>query len=257
MKSKISYFFELGVILPLLPILKYQGTKLRERIGRLQPQSEKLILSNAEPQPNILVIGESTAAGVGASSPEHTIASRLFEELESKYNIINFGKNGLRASQLENFWEQSMPVKNADLNTVFILIGANDCFKLTSPELFYKSLKSFIGKLLYIYRVSNVILVPIPPVYDFPAIPTSMKLLLGWHRSILNSEMKNLKKVFPTLIMKDMAKVFPETYFSSDGIHPSDLGYAAIAKELATLTKKVTLKEGHLIQKIEPQTKLI
>ncbi len=257
MRTKALYLFELAVILPMLPLLKYQGTKIRKRVSKLKPQSEKLISSKAESKPDLLIIGESTAAGMGATCPENSIGGRLFDEIGKDFNIINYGKNGLKASQLETFLELVIPVQNASLHTVVILIGANDCFNLTPPQNFFHALKTFIGKLSDNYQVTDIILISIPPVNKFPAIPSSIKFLLGWHWYILNIEMKNLKKVFPTLMVKNMVKVFPDSFFSSDGIHPSDLGYASIAKEIASITKKVTPSRGHLIQKIEPQTKPI
>ena len=50
----------------------------------------------------LLIFGESTAAGVGASKPEKTLAGQISLHFAQDYQVINLGKNGL---QVKDFFQ--------------------------------------------------------------------------------------------------------------------------------------------------------
>ena len=74
------WFFQLRLY-PWIPFLVYQAKQIRKTSPRLPSQSSLLTLGQGEN--HILLLGESTVAGVGASSAEYTLAGnfqRLFGE---------------------------------------------------------------------------------------------------------------------------------------------------------------------------------
>jgi lysophospholipase L1-like esterase len=238
MWNRIVYAFELLLLLPILPLLYFQGKKLRGKISKLQAQSGFLALKSKEPESNILIIGESTAAGVGATSPQETIAQHVYDQLEQKHTIINLGKNGLSAEKLKRLLLHGKPDIPKEIHTAVILIGANDCFKFTPPGKFNKHVKEFVLLLSTVKGVEKIILPPIPPVHQFPSIPKIIRFFLGWHRSILTTELAHLAKRIPEMVFENIDETYLPEYFAEDGIHPSDLGNKLLAKEIV---KKVAI----------------
>ncbi|WP_194973980.1 SGNH/GDSL hydrolase family protein [Aquiflexum lacus] len=230
MINRLRYFFELILLLPFFPFFYFKGKKLRETIIKLKPQSEFLELGFDKDAKNILIIGESTAAGVGASTKENTFASQVYHQSQQTYNIHNLGKNGLKAKKLKRLLthaKQEIPQK---FEFAIILIGANDCFKFTPPGRFRYQLKDFIELLQIEKSVQRIIIPSIAPVQHFPSIPGPMRFFLGLHRSILTRELKSLGKKIPALDFNNFKIEMTSDLLASDGIHPSDTGYAMLAK---------------------------
>lgn len=232
MFNRILYFFELILLLPFFPYFYFKGKKLRETIIRLKPQSEYMVLGQDNHTKNILIIGESTAAGVGASSEEKTFAAQIYHQSQHGYHIHNLGKNGLKAGKLLRLLahaKQEIPQK---FEFAIILIGANDCFKFTPPGRFSHQLKDFIEILRQKKSVQKIIVPAIAPVQHFPSIPGTMRFFLGMHRSILTRELKSLQKNILELDFNNFEFEMSHDLLASDGIHPSDKGYELMAKAI-------------------------
>lgn len=230
--NRLLYFFELLLLLPVFPLLYYQGKKLRFKISRLPSHSEFLALHSKNGKSNILIIGESTAAGVGASSEETTFASRIYQHVGSNFSVYNLGKNGIQAERLKRLLVHGKQELSPEIQTAIILIGANDCFKFTPPAKFQKELREFIQLLTKTYAVEKVIVPTVPPVHQFPALPWIIRFFLGWHRRILIREIQFLEKEMPPLRYTSMETKLEPSFFAEDGIHPSDLGYESMARQL-------------------------
>ncbi|MCL6260184.1 SGNH/GDSL hydrolase family protein [Aquiflexum sp. TKW24L] len=234
MRNRLSYFFEMIFLVPVFPILYFRGKKLIGAMVKLPPRSEFQKIEGRDPNYHLLIIGESTAAGVGASSPDTTFASQIFNHSEGKYSIHNLGKNGLRAKELFGLFQKSEVEVATSFTKTIILIGANDCFKFTPPRRFSKEMETFILFLIRDKGVKNIIIPLIPPVQVFPGIPRSMRFFLGWHRGILTKELKMLEKNILQLSFENYESDTAAGFYAEDGIHPSDLGYELIAKTIAT-----------------------
>ncbi|MFC0261071.1 SGNH/GDSL hydrolase family protein [Fontibacter flavus] len=231
--NRLSYFVELILFIPFSPILIQLGKNLRKNITRLTPFSEAIVHKSHSAKSKILIIGESTAAGVGASSVEKTISSQVFHQLKKAHDIYNLGKNGLRAFQLKKLYTKGNPEDLTKIDIVIILIGANDCFNFTSPGKFQSALSEFLEEITSIGSVKKIIIPTIPPVNQFPAIPSLIRFFLGWHRSILAREILHLKTKFSLVDFENSSEKFPKNFFAPDGIHPSDLGYELLAKQIS------------------------
>lgn len=237
MRNRFLYFLELVVLSPVFPILYFMGSKLKNNLVKLPPRSEFLKLEGSNPESHLLIIGESTAAGVGATSTETTFASHIFQNLNAQFTIFNIGENGLKAENLQVLLKKSENEMTGTFSKAIILIGANDCFKLTPPKKFKREMESFIQFLVLRKGVKKITIPLIPPVQNFPGIPGVMRFFLGWHRSLLTNELEHLEKKLPHLSFENHGGKFSDEFFSEDGIHPSDWGYELIAASIAAKIK--------------------
>ncbi|WP_075352304.1 SGNH/GDSL hydrolase family protein [Algoriphagus marinus] len=177
-----------------------------------------------------MIIGESTAAGVGASSMEFTIASYLHQLFQEEYSFYNFGKNGIRVAEVLLHFKSDLEELNSTKEGILLFLGANDCFKLTNPSAFNSSLQSLIESLQTQFDPNWIYLADIPPVHLFPAFSSLMKSYLYRQREFLRTEMKKLALKNKRLIFQEISLDLVPDFFSADGIHPSDLGYQKIAE---------------------------
>lgn len=213
---------------PVLPFLIFQAAKVR-KMRPLPPSiSEDLILGKGDRK--ILILGESTAAGVGATADEFTLAGHLFRQLGQDFQVFNFGKNGLKASQaLPNFGEKLKTIQGKK-EGVFLFLGANDCFRLTHPRQFKIDLEEVIQHLKLNFSPDWIYLADIPPVHLFPAFPKLLQYYLNQQRSFLQKEMISISQSFKDVLFDKITLDVSMDFFASDLIHPSDTGYQKIAE---------------------------
>lgn len=225
---------------PVLPFLILQASKVRKSRPMPTPISENLIFGNGDRK--ILILGESTVAGVGASTPEFTLAGHLFRLLGKDFQIENYGKNGLLSAQVLFHLEEKIKTTSGKTEGVLLFLGANDCFRLTHPKQYRKDLEKLVAYLESTIYPDWIYLADIPPVQIFPAFPKVFRYYLDRQRAFLQKEMTSLAINHPNVIFHPIEIEMNPEFFATDGIHPSDIGYGRIAD----FAKEGLLKSGHL-----------
>lgn len=222
------YWLFKAKLIPRLPFLVAEAKKIRDSKPSLPPLSEKLVLNGGGKR--LLVFGESTAAGVGASQIETTLAGHLLNGLESEFTVYCLGKNGLRVKEAVDFFHQNFWNPPLAQEGIALFLGANDCFKLTKPKDFYGQLSSLIDLFRKVLSPSWVYLADIPPVHLFPAFSNGMKRQLKIQRHYLQKEMAAISQREENILFEPISLDLNENFFSEDGIHPSDYGYQKIVE---------------------------
>lgn len=222
------YWLFKAKLFPRLPFLIAEAKQIRDSKPSLPPLSEKLILNGGEKR--LLVFGESTAAGVGASRVETTLAGHFKKELWEDYSIYSLGKNGLRVKEAIDFFDQNYWNPSLDQSGITLFLGANDCFKLTSPEDYQRQLSALIDLFKKKLNPSWIYLADIPPVHLFPAFSKGMKRQLKIQRDFLQKEMVAISQREENILFEPISLDLNENFFSEDGIHPSDYGYQKIVE---------------------------
>ncbi|MGY6557864.1 MAG: SGNH/GDSL hydrolase family protein [Nitritalea sp.] len=234
---QLGFYLFLLLLLPVLLPLRRQGQALRERVLRLKPQSERLALPGKDWR-RVLVIGESTAAGVGASSAETSFAACLHRALDAEYALFNVGKNGLRAGALPSLYAKH-GLSEERFTAIVLLIGANDCFRLSSPQRYYIHLMECMQQLRANHPEAPILLLDLPPVHLFPALDGVLAKVMRVQRGLLRATTQKLLRFLPQVQFIAYPEKFPPDFFASDGVHPSDAGYAAMAEVCAQRMKEI------------------
>jgi lysophospholipase L1-like esterase len=223
-----SYTLFKAKLLPVLPFLIAEAIAIRRRQPKLPSIVGNLTLGQ---NPNkILVLGESTVAGVGASQSQTTIGGQLFQLFGEKFSIRNIGKNGLLARNAIHLLENRHQESHKDFTGGFIFLGANDCFKLTHPQAYRIQLETLIDHIQQVLGSEWIYLADIPPVHLFPAFSSLMKKQLQIQRGYLQKEMIGIAERDSKVIYDPIYLELSQEFFAADGIHPSDLGYQKIAE---------------------------
>ena len=221
------WLFQLQLF-PWLPYLVYQAKKVRKSSPKLPSQSSLLTLGQGEK--HVLLLGESTVAGVGASAAAHTLAGNFARMLGDSYQIETIGKKGLRVKDAFLLYQLQKKSRTATSEGVILFLGANDCFLLTSPQDFKQELRSLILQIQVETDANWIYLAAIPPVHLFPAFSEQMRAFLSKQRAYLQREMEDIAANDPKVIYHTIPMDLQPEFFSADGVHPSDLGYQKIAE---------------------------
>ncbi len=213
---------------PWIPLLFYQAKQIRKTSPGLPAQSSLITLGNGEN--HILLLGESTVAGVGASSSAHTLAGNFYRLLGESFQIETIRKKGLRVKDALTLYLQHRKTLKSKSKGAILFLGANDCFLLTSPTAFKKEVDALINQIQLCTGAQWIYLAAIPPVHLFPAFSKRMQSFLQAQRSYLQVELEKIALGNPKVIYQEIPMDLHPEFFSEDGIHPSDLGYQKIAE---------------------------
>lgn len=179
------------------------------------------------PKGKILFLGDSTAFGIGATSPELTIAGRFGEDFPEA-TIVNMGSNGKKLHQLVSEVERG---NMSRFDLLIIQIGGNDILFLTPMETVEPNLRSLIASAkkisdkIIISHTGNVGLAPLFPVYLAPILTSRSRDF----RDIYSRVAEDLGVIYVNLFVErreDLHLKNPKNFYSKDFLHPSDTGYA-------------------------------
>ena len=232
--SRRSYRLLWWACLPLLPVLAVQGKQVRKRVPRL-PEAEG---PRHGQQGNgralsVAIVGESTAAGVGVATQSQgvafQVAARAAALCSARVRWQTVGKTGATLSKVtrELLNDLSWPIE-----VVVVMVGANDAVRLTSEAKWADGAKS-LAVTLQSRGARHVVFASVPPVGSFPALPSPLRNALGIRAKLLDA---TLREVMSGLEGASHAETdFPSgrAFMASDGFHPSELGYAEWAQQLA------------------------
>ncbi|MCA9389667.1 MAG: SGNH/GDSL hydrolase family protein [Candidatus Magasanikbacteria bacterium] len=221
----------LYAILTLLIIycsLEYLKTSGLIRIGqnmaqKTQPFTRELNLTTER----ILIIGDSTAYGTGASSPENSLAGLLGKRYPNAA-IINEGVNGMRIHELKEALEE---LDDESFRLIQIHIGGNDIVHGTDPAEYKNDLTAVLQKANTMS--SHVILVTCGNVGTAPLLP----YLSRWYFEKRTREIRDISIEVTKQFHVDYVDLFhekdedpfaqePKKYYAKDLFHPSNDGYA-------------------------------
>jgi len=208
----------------------YQGMKISE-------QSSAFEIKPPEALRKILVVGDSTGVGTGATDPADSIAGRISRDY-SHVEIINISEDGAKASDV---LDQLKSVDENDFDLVLVQTGGNDILRFTLLD----SLKNTISDVLHAARrvAPDVIFISTGNVGNAPAFFPP----INW---IYTKRTQKVRSVFMLVsrekgieyvdLFQDKGKdpfvQDPDRFFTSDLLHPSSQGYAMWYEELKAQT---------------------
>ncbi|MDQ3043259.1 MAG: SGNH/GDSL hydrolase family protein [Acidobacteriota bacterium] len=241
----LQTFYILGgiLMLPFAPFLYWQGQRVRKRVGRLPDAAGETVgqFGASAEIINLLAIGESTVAGVGASNHAEALGGQLAKFLNIatgksvRWHVL--GESGITARETLRKLAPHLP--ETEMDVVVIALGGNDTFKVSSPNRWRGDMTRLIYVIKNKYPNAKILLANTPRVIDFPVLPKSLKFFL-WRISRLHHEnAKNLERTMENVFYFDEAERVGDEFFS-DGVHPSARGYAMWAEALIKFLMKKT-----------------
>ncbi|HEX6040967.1 SGNH/GDSL hydrolase family protein [Longimicrobium sp.] len=216
----------------LAPVLVAQGRRVRRTTPRLPeapgPRAGEIGGDGAPVR--LLVLGESTAAGVGAADHQEGLAGQVARGLAAetgrpvRWRVL--GRNGATADATR----QSLLARAADVeaDVAVIALGVNDTLRLHAPARWAADLRALIDDVRARCGPVPVILASVPPMGRFPGLPRPLRTVLGLRATVLDraaarlaAGMDAVHHVPVPLPPEDEAR-----FFCTDRFHPSPYGYA-------------------------------
>ncbi len=241
--GQLAYLLGGIIILPLLPFLFWQGSQTRKKVGRLPDAAGETsgLFGEATPVLNLLAVGESTVAGVGARSHDEALAGQLAKFLSLgvgkgvRWTVV--GESGITARETLERLVPQLP--EAEMDLVVVGLGGNDTFKVNSPNGWRRDMTRLVEKLREKYPDAKILLANTPMIRDSPVLPQPLKFVLWRVSRLHHTVMQDLARTTDGVFYFDEAEKVDERFFA-DGVHPSPYGYALWAEAMVKFLLKKT-----------------
>jgi len=242
----IRYLFNILMAILLLPVLYFAGRRVLKNMPKLPEPTDTVgfVNVNADRKFQLLILGESTMAGVGAASHAEgfagSVAQILSKQMNKNVHWQVHAKSGYTAKQVTEKIVPAVTVTSVDL--IMIGLGANDAFTLNPPWHWQRHTHTLIQQLRQAYPHAPIIFLHMPPIRNFPALPPLLQFFMGNQAELLSDALAQTITLYPNVYFPDesfslyrwqqQANGSYEQLFS-DGVHPSELAYGLWAKEIA------------------------
>ena len=246
----LKYLLGALITIPLLPLMYYQGKRIRQRVPQLPEAKGKEgtceVNGSTSHTLNLITIGESTIAGVGVETHEEgftgTLANEISRLFHSNVEWKVYARSGYTARKVK---KKLIPkINETQANLVVVGLGGNDAFALRSPSKWKSDIQSLIESIQSKFPKAIIVFCNMPPIKEFPAFTPLIKFTVGNLVEIFGDELHNTIRKFDnvfhcgeTITLKGWIDKFQlnatlEDFFS-DGVHPSKLTYQTWAKDIA------------------------
>ncbi|MTB52213.1 SGNH/GDSL hydrolase family protein [Lewinella sp. W8] len=253
MKTTLKYLAGAGITLPLLPVMYRQAMRVKARVPIL-PEAETpfgTVRVGDTPTFRVILIGESTLAGVGVNTHEEgfagTLGHAISRSLGRSVSWRVYARSGYTASRKLERLLPKIREEHADL--IVIGTGGNDAFKLSTPWGFRRAAGKMMDRLRERFPRAPIAFTNMPPIRDFPAFTPLIQRTIGslveLHGEALEAEVTNRPNVYfnhEILHLEEWANRLglppdPKPFFS-DGVHPSRLTYQTWAQDFAEFLQR-------------------
>jgi lysophospholipase L1-like esterase len=204
--------------LPAEPVLEISGT--------MGPE-------DGEPL-TLVVLGDSSVAGVGADAAEDTLTYGVAKALSDQYRV-SLHALGVSGSRLANVVGEQLPqVDGLDPDIVLVCVGTNDVTHGTTLREARRQLRLLVAGLAEVAPAAKVIVSGLPPAETATAFHRPLRDLLGL-RALLFTRLYRAELAPHGISVFDIAKLTKSAFhgkremFSADLFHPSSAGYAFLA----------------------------
>lgn len=221
------------------PLLLWQGRSVRRRALKL-PEAQGPREGEAgtgEVCLRLLIVGDSSAAGVGAATQEQALAGCLARELAAatglrvRWQLL--AQSGDGSAEALRRLEAAQP-RPADL--MLAVLGVNDAVALRSPARWLADLERLDQLARRKAGVRYTLHTAVPPMQVFPLLPQPLRGLLGWQAARLNRALTRALRGQHGRGLHAMPADWQGSaagLMADDGFHPGPPGYRLWARELA------------------------
>jgi lysophospholipase L1-like esterase len=190
------------------------------------------VLGPDEGEPLVLVVlGDSSVAGVGADSVEDTLTYGVAKALSDHYRVVLHAL-GVSGSRLANVVNQQLPqLEGLEADIVLVCVGTNDVTHGTTIREARRQLRLLVDGLAEVAPDARVIVSGLPPAETSAAFHRPLRDLLGL-RALLFTRLYRAELTPHGISVFDIAKLTKSAFhgkremFSADRFHPSSAGYA-------------------------------
>ena len=262
----------------LAPVYLYQGRKVKRDTVRL-PEPEgircgrvkltdltEIIGADTDTDTdteqrtlNLMVVGDSAAAGVGSQTQQQALAGKLIPALQqqtlvnetfaAQFDQLNWSVQATTGHTSFDILRRLyiLPTSSQAIDVMVLSVGVNDTTTNVAAYKWQQQIQEIIAIAKRKFSVRVLIFTSLPPMAQMPALPAPLSDFIGAKASKLDKILRDvcaehegvsyMDTDFPRMIAEHSngTPIDIAVMFASDGFHPSSLMYGYWAQQLAEL----------------------
>ncbi len=217
----------------LSPVLLAQAINLRKRALRLpEAAGPRKVTQGVGPPLRILIIGDSSAAGVGAHTQDDALAGQLSAALAPHHTVhwqLIAATGATTKTTLAGLTTEALP----NVDVVVVVLGVNDVTRGGPKGSWLRTHAKLRTLLRSKTGARHLYFSEIPPLGQFPLLPNPLRWLLGRRAVRFDAALRNVLRLEPDTSYVHLPDTLDASDMAEDGFHPSPVIYSVWAKEMA------------------------
>lgn len=198
---------------------------------------------------HLVVLGDSLGYGTGASVPSNGFTQIVYRALSrnvAEHSFTNLSVPGATMHDVLSFQVSHIP-EAAD--TLLLVVGANDVPNTNDPMIFAEQYGRLLGRVRTAAPHAHLFVTGIPNIAITPHVPDDAKPFVASLCELLSTSMREQaarhQAAFIDLFaITNLANGHAQRYLAEDCFHPSDRGYALIARGALPVLQNVLLSRN-------------
>jgi len=220
------------LLTPLLsPLLIAQALRLRARALRLpEPPGPRDGETGEGPALRLLILGDSSAAGVGAIHQDQALSGQVAAAL-APHRQVAWRLEARTGATSRSTLARLDDIPRQPFDCVLLVLGVNDVTSFAPLRRIMVDRARIADNLTARFEGPRLIVTGIPPLAHFPLLPDPLRWILGQRAARLDTvlatqarETGHLYLPFDMPMQRDL--------MAEDGFHPSPLAYTQWAQAL-------------------------
>jgi lysophospholipase L1-like esterase len=186
------------------------------------------------PPLDVVVLGESTVAGIGAATHAEALSGQVARALSGRLRrAVRWRAVGRTGATARHARDTLVPRLDGRADLLVVSLGVNDVMWLRTPAHWAADLGALVDAARGRLGDPAVVVVGMPPVHDFRVFPQPLRLVLGLRARALDEATRLVAGARPGVVSVHPEVAFAPEWFCDDRLHPSPRGYARWADEIA------------------------
>ncbi len=217
----------------LAPVLAAQALWVRRHALILpEPPGPRTGETGSGPPLRLLIVGDSSAAGVGAPTQQAALAGQLVASLAEKYRV-RWRLVARTGATTQGTLTRMAREPAEPFDVAVTALGVNDVTRLVALHRWLDHQARLRAQLGARFGVAHVLASGLPPMGAFPALPQPLRWVLGRTAQRFDTALARASAGVPGWRHIAFTVALTPDLMAEDGFHPGPAGYALWAQIMA------------------------
>ena len=223
--------------LALYPLIATQGLFVKFRAAQLsEPTGPRNGEEGDGPPIRLLIVGDSSAAGVGVATQAQGLAGQTVKNLAPQ-NRVTWTLLARCGDTTRDSLQRLTTLPEREFDIVVTALGVNDAKNGVSLAAWMDRTEALHAMLVDRFNARLVIASGLPPVQDFPLLPNPLRQVLAMRCRQFDAALHDISDRREQVVVLPGTIPLRPDLMSEDGFHPKDEVYAEWGRRIGRLVR--------------------
>lgn len=216
---------DVALKLALLPVLAAQGWRARMQAQKLpEPEGPRSGIVGQGPSLRLLILGDSSAAGVGVDHQDQALTGHLTRALSQRH-LLEWRLNAVSGATTADTLARLEADEVGPFDLAVTALGVNDVTKGATLSRWLGAKRELCERLRNDFGCAHVYVSGMPPIGSFPLLPDPLRWVLAQQGRRWDRAMQGMIARMEGCHYVAAAESLEPEQMSPDGFHPGPQVY--------------------------------